>query len=101
MTQMRVTSVELHKKLGQTIDAAQREPVVVTKHGRPHAVIVSAAYFEQLQRAVRRARLTGSLTPEEAAAAEAAAVPSEPEQRRFLQELEAALNPAPEAQPLS
>ncbi len=29
MTQMRVTSVELHKKLGQTIDAAQREPVVV------------------------------------------------------------------------
>ncbi len=101
MTQMHITSVELHKKLGQTIDDAQREPVVVTKHGRPHAVIVSAAYFEQLQRAVRRARLTGSLTPAEAAAAEAAAVPSESEQRRFLLELEAALNPAPEAQPLS
>ena len=101
MTQMHITSVELHKKLGQTIDDAQREPVVVTKHGRPHAVIVSAAYFEQLQRAVRRARLTGSLTPAEAAAAEAAVVPSESEQRRFLLELEAALNPAPEAQPLS
>ena len=31
---MRVTSVELHQKLGQTIDRARLEPVIVTKHDR-------------------------------------------------------------------
>ena len=52
---MRVTSVELHQKLGQTIDHALVEPVVVTKHDRDHVVILSAkrareinSYYQQL-----------------------------------------------------
>lgn len=65
---------------------------MITKHDRPHAVIVSAAYYEVLQKAMRRARLTSSLTPEEIAQAEAAAVPSGAEQRQFLHDLAAAVN---------
>ena len=95
MSDMRVTSVELHQKLGQTIDRARLEPVVVTKHDREHVVILSVEHYAFLQQAARRVRLTGSLTEEERALAAAAAVPSEPEQQRFLAELAAAV----EAQP--
>lgn len=84
---MRVTSVELHQKLGQTIDRARLEPVVVTKHDRDHVVILSAEKYAFLQQAARKARLTGSLTVEERALAVAAVIPSEPEQNRYLAEL--------------
>jgi prevent-host-death family protein len=91
---MRVTSVELHQKLGLMIDKARVEPVVVTKHDRDHVVIVSAERFAQMENALRRARLTGSLTAEERAAAAAAKVPSEAEQERYLAKLTAATNKA-------
>jgi prevent-host-death family protein len=81
---MRVTSVELHQKLGLMIDKARAEPVVVTKHDRDHVVIVSAERFAQMEDALRRARLTGSLTAKERAAAAAAKVPSQAEQKRYL-----------------
>ena len=42
---MRVTSLELHQKLGQTIDRARLEPVVVTKHDRDHVVILAAEEY--------------------------------------------------------
>ena len=84
---MRVTSLELHQKLGQMIDKARFEPVVVTKHDREHVVIVSAERYAFLLQAARKARLTGSLSPEERALAAAAAVPSEEEQRRILTEM--------------
>lgn len=90
---MRVTSLELHQKLGQTIDKALVEPVVVTKHDRDHVVIVSAEQYAMLLRAARKARRTGSLTAEERKQAAAAEIPSEAEQRRFLAKLEAALTP--------
>jgi prevent-host-death family protein len=89
---MRVTSVELHQKLGRMIDKARVEPVVVTKHDRDHVVIVSAERFAQMEDAMRRARLTGSLTVEERAAASAAKVPTAAEQRRYLAKLAAAVN---------
>jgi prevent-host-death family protein len=84
---MRVTSVELHQKLGLMIDKARAEPVVVTKHDRDHVVIVSVERFAQMEDALRRARRTGSLTAEERAAAAAAKVPSPPEQKRYLARL--------------
>ena len=65
MDETRVTSVELHQKLGQTIDKARVEPVVVTKHDRDHVVIMSAERYAAMASAMRRARLTGSLTTEE------------------------------------
>ena len=96
MSVMRVTSVELHQKLGQTIDRARIEPVVVTKHDREHVVILSAELYAFLQLTARKARLTGSLTAEERALATSAAVPSEGDQTRFLAELAAAeIEPTP------
>jgi prevent-host-death family protein len=94
MSDMRVTSVELHQKLGLMIDKARFEPVVVTKHDRDHVVIVSAERFAQMEEALRRARLTGSLTPDERKAAAAAKVPSEAEQKRYLAKLAKAIDEA-------
>jgi prevent-host-death family protein len=91
---MRVTSVELHHKLGLMIDKARLEPVVVTKHDRDHVVIVSAERFAQMEEALRRARLTGSLTAEERKAATAAKVPPEAAQKRYLAKLAKAINEA-------
>jgi prevent-host-death family protein len=88
---MRVTSLELHQKLGLMIDKARAEPVVVTKHDRDHVVIVSAERFAQMEDALRRARRTGSLTAEERAAAAAANVPSEAVQKRYLAKLSSAV----------
>lgn len=92
---MRVTSVELHQKLGQTIDRARVEPVVVTKHDRDHVVIVSAERYALMTSAMRKARLTGSLTAEERVLAAAAEVPSEAEQQRYLAKLASAIEPSP------
>jgi prevent-host-death family protein len=91
---MRVSSVVLHQKLGLMIDKARVEPVVVTKHDRDHVVIVSAERFAQMENALRRARLTGSLTTEERRAAAAAKVPPVIEQKRYLAELAAAIGKA-------
>ena len=95
MDELRVTSVELHQKLGQTIDKARVEPVVVTKHDRDHVVILSAERYALMASAMRKARLTGSLTPQERALAAAAEVPSEAEQKRYLAKLAAAIEPDP------
>ena len=35
-----VTSVEAQNRFGQLLDMARREPVTVTRHGRPAAFIV-------------------------------------------------------------
>ena len=88
---MRVTSVELLENLGQTIDLARSEPVIVTKLDREHVVIISAEHYAYLQQIGRRARMTGSLSPEERALALAADVPSEADQKRYLAELGAAV----------
>lgn len=88
---MRVTSVELHQKLGQMIDRARIEPVTVTKHDRDHVVILSAEEYVRLRQASRQARLTKSLTLEERASAEAATVPSKAVQTRYLRQLAAAV----------
>jgi prevent-host-death family protein len=87
MDEMRVTSVELHQKLGQTIDRARLEPVVVTKHDRDHVVILSAEAYAFLQQAARKARLTGTLTVEERTVAAAAVAPPGADQKRYLARL--------------
>jgi prevent-host-death family protein len=48
MTQNRITSVELHTRLGATIDRAVVEPVIITKHGRDHLVMLSAERYAAL-----------------------------------------------------
>jgi prevent-host-death family protein len=45
---VRVTSTEFQQNVGRYQDAAMHEPVVITKHSRPHTVLMSAALFEVL-----------------------------------------------------
>lgn len=43
---MRVTSTEFQQNVGRYQDAAMQAPVIITKHNRPHTVLMSAALFE-------------------------------------------------------
>lgn len=43
-----ITSVEAQNRFGQLLDMARREPVTVTRHGRPAAFIVSPQDMEEL-----------------------------------------------------
>jgi len=43
-----VTATELKTKTGETLDAAQRELVVIEKNGRAIAVIIPQADYERL-----------------------------------------------------
>ena len=43
------TALEAKNRLGQVIDAAQREPVTVTRQGRASVVMVSAEEYERRQ----------------------------------------------------
>lgn len=52
-----VTSVEAQNRFGQLLDSAQREPVVVTRHGRAAAFIVSPQDMDDIMDArARRSR---------------------------------------------
>src|SRR3546814_19248516 len=47
-TKKKVPRTAFHNHTGQYPDISQREPITVTKHGRPDITIVEAAYFERL-----------------------------------------------------
>lgn len=47
---MKVTSTEFQQNIGRYQDLAQREPVAVTRNGRPHTVLMSAAFFEMVMK---------------------------------------------------
>ncbi len=49
------TSAEAQNQFGQLLDTVQREPVVITRHGRVAAVVVSPRDMEELE-AARKAR---------------------------------------------
>jgi prevent-host-death family protein len=51
---IKMTSVEAQNRFGQLLDTAQREPVAITRHGRPTAFIVSPREMEELLDARRR-----------------------------------------------
>lgn len=69
-----VTSVEAQNRFGQLLDMARREPVTVTRHGRPAAFIVSPQDMEELLDVrVRRSKAVEAL---EAWSARAAALTS-------------------------
>jgi prevent-host-death family protein len=48
---MQVTSVEAQNRFGQLLDKALREPIIITRHGRPAAYLISPQDMEALQRA--------------------------------------------------
>jgi len=43
-----MTSVEAQNRFGQLLDTVQREPVSITRHGRPTAFIVSPQDMDEL-----------------------------------------------------
>lgn len=50
------TSAEAQNQFGQLLDTVQREPVVITRHGRPAAYVVSPQEMEPLLREKERRR---------------------------------------------
>jgi prevent-host-death family protein len=78
-----MTSVEAQNRFGLLLDTVQREPVAITRHGRPAAFVVSPREMEELQVIRRRRRAAAaefeewsvsaktSQTPEQAEAAAA------------------------------
>ena len=58
-----ITSVEAQNSFGKLLDKVQREPVSITRHGRPAAFIVSPQDMEELLDARRkRTRAVADLT---------------------------------------
>jgi len=50
------TSAEAQNQFGQLLDTVQREPVAITRHGRPAAYIVSPLDMEPVMREKERRR---------------------------------------------
>lgn len=51
---MTVTSVEAQNSFGRLLDTVQREPVTITRHGRPAAFVVSPRDMEELLNSRRK-----------------------------------------------
>jgi len=49
-TSVKVTSTEFQQNVGRYQDAAQHAPVAITKNGRTHTVLISAAFFEMVMK---------------------------------------------------
>ncbi len=67
-----VTAAEVSKNFGAYQDAAVREPVVITKNGRPRTVLMAYEDFVRLSKRDRRVQRSVDLTDEDIAAIEAA-----------------------------
>ena len=44
-----IAALQAKNRFGELLDAAQRGPVTIEKHGRPVAVVVSAEEYQQLE----------------------------------------------------
>jgi prevent-host-death family protein len=72
---MKVTSTEFQQNVGRYQDAAMQAPVVITKHDRPHTVLMSAALFEVVMKG-RVARNVEDLDDDTLRAIAGASVPA-------------------------
>jgi antitoxin Phd len=56
------TSAEAQNQFGQLLDTVQREPVAITRHGRPAAFMVSPQVMDELSSArARRSKAVADL----------------------------------------
>lgn len=67
-----VTAAAVSKNFGAYQDAAVREPVIITKNGRPRTVLLAYEDYLRLARRDRRVEATATLADEDLAAVEAA-----------------------------
>ncbi|MER8824024.1 type II toxin-antitoxin system Phd/YefM family antitoxin [Mesorhizobium sp. M0991] len=66
-----VTAAAVSKNFGAYQDAAVRDPVIITKNGRPRTVLLAYEDFVRLSKRDRRVDLTAELSADEIAAVEA------------------------------
>ncbi|WJH38410.1 type II toxin-antitoxin system Phd/YefM family antitoxin (plasmid) [Aliirhizobium terrae] len=66
-----VTAAAVSKNFGAHQDAAVREPVIITKSGRPRKVLIAYEDYLRLTKRDRRVELTGAFGDEDLAAIEA------------------------------
>ena len=50
-----INASEFQKRVGEFTDIARREPVTVTRHGRPSVVLLSAEDYERMKQIEERA----------------------------------------------
>lgn len=72
MPPVTLSASEFQGRVGEALDQSLRQPVLITKHGRPRNVILSYDEYERLSARDRRAVLAADLTDEDVAALEAA-----------------------------
>ena len=60
-----VTAAEVSKNFGAYQDAAVRDPVIITKNGRPRTVLMAYEDFLRLSKRDRRVQRTADLTEAE------------------------------------
>jgi prevent-host-death family protein len=66
-----VTAAAVSKNFGAYQDAAVRDPVIITKNGRPRTVLLAYEDFVRLSKRDRRVEPTAELSADEIAAVEA------------------------------
>lgn len=66
-----VAAAAVSKNFGAYQDAAVREPVIITKNGRPRTVLIAYEDYLRLAKRDRRVDLTATLGDDELAAIEA------------------------------
>lgn len=87
-----VTAAAISKNFGAFQDAAVREPVIITKNGRPRTVLMAYEDYLRLAKRDRRVELTTALSDEDIAAVEASAM--EPDFNHLNAELQTDNNAA-------
>ncbi len=77
MPQVRVTSAEFQKNFGRCREAAIREAVTITNHGRDSLVLLSADEYRRLKQRDREALLVSELTEQDIEAIRTAEIPAD------------------------
>ena len=71
-----VSAAEVSKHFGAWQDAAVRQPVIITKNGRPRTVLIGYEDFVRLSMPERLSQLTNELTDAEIAEVERTLMPA-------------------------
>jgi prevent-host-death family protein len=71
MATITLSASEFQDRVGEALDRSLKQPVLITKHGRPRNVVLSYEEYERLRDRDRRAVRAEDLTDEDLAALEA------------------------------
>lgn len=71
MASVVLSASEFQDRVGEALDRALSQPVLITKHGRPRNVVLSYEEYERLNARDRRAARAEDLTDDDLAALEA------------------------------